>query len=412
MSMKKWTMAQRQVLAGCFIIYTAAYIGRLNLSQALPMITRALCLTNAEAGAMQTAMALTYAVGQLIVGTAVDRFSPRRFILVGMLGTAACNVLFGLLDSYPALLVIWALNGAAQSMLWTPIIKTIAGSFDGAARARAGFVMSAATIAGHLLSWMVAGWMARAFSWRLSFIVPGVLILLVCPLAVLWIKPEKRQPFVAHENAPSGHAMRLDRLILRTGLWALLIGGMATGFVRDGITTWAPSMIENAFGDAQSAIQLSLMIPLLNILGLVMSRICFARMRGSARPSIVLMLTLGTLAAGALWKFGRVSPLVLAGLLGLSCAVLYGNTPLITAMLPMEYVPAQRVAMVAGLMDCFIYLGAALSGVVVGYMSDAFGSEAVYAGWLGVCALGAVFVLASIPGRKQLENISPGGDHK
>ena len=51
-----------------------------------------------------------------------------------------------------------------------------------------------------------------------------------------------------------------------------------------------------------------------------------------------------------------------AVLLGVLCAFLFGVNPLITSLFPMEYDKMGRVALVAGVIDCFIYIGSALAG--------------------------------------------------
>ncbi len=393
-----FTKAQRGVLGGCFLVYTSAYIARLNLAQALWGIQESLRLTGAEAGALQTVFAITYAAGQLAVGASADRLSPRRFMLMGLMGTALINIACSFAASYPALLVLMALNGALQSMLWTPIVKTVAEWFEGAARARAGFVMSVSTIAGHLLSWLVAGWMASAFSWRMAFLAPGAIVLAIWPFCFRLVRDFAGERVAQAPGCEKPKdAMPVGRLIFSTGLWAMLVACAAQGFVRDGITTWGPSILAQSFGGGAALV--SLVIPALNALGLVLGRIVFARVHGRARAAALVMMGLCAVSTAMLWLVPSPGRFAFAAMLGVSCAILYGNTPMLTAFFPMEYAGVRRVALVAGLVDCFCYLGSALAGAAIGLVYDRMGLYAVYALWAIASALGTALAGVGLKGR-------------
>ena len=82
-----------------------------------------------------------------------------------------------------------------------------------------------------------------------------------------------------------------------------------------------------------------------------------------------------------------------------------GINPMINTLIPMEYEHAGRVGLVAGLVDCFIYLGSALAGTAAGALSDGYGWGAVYAVWALVSALGAALAFVSIRGGKRMAKL-------
>ena len=140
--MERFTSAQRRMLFLCFLCYSAAYTGRLNLSASLPGLRAELLLSETQSGLFQTLLALVYATGQIVNGALADRVSARRSIGIGLLLSAACNAAFGLSHRFGLMAALWALNGAAQSMLWTPIVRMTAAWFSGKQRERASFVLS------------------------------------------------------------------------------------------------------------------------------------------------------------------------------------------------------------------------------------------------------------------------------
>ena len=157
---------QRRIFLGCFICYFSAYVTRLNLPAALNSLMTDMSLTGAQCGLLQTVFALVYACGQFINGAIVDRVSARRHILLGLSLSGLCNLLFGLATRYWMLVVLWALNGAVQSMIWTPVVKLLSVWFKGRRRSRASFGITMTLITGNLCAWMLSGFMASAVNWH------------------------------------------------------------------------------------------------------------------------------------------------------------------------------------------------------------------------------------------------------
>lgn len=401
---EKFSPIQRSTLLLCFFAYASAYTGRLNLSAALPGLRGSIAMSDAQAGLFQTVFALVYAAGQIVNGSLVDRINIRRSIAIGLIVSAASNVLFGLTESFPVMLILWGLNGAAQSMLWTPIVKLVADRFSGQARDRASFVLSITVIFGHFIAWAISGTLAAVLSWRYSFLIPAF-IMTAAGVFVFAALRRETVPGAAHETISAPAApMPLGKLISRTGLAALLFCCICNGFVRDGVVTWAPTVLSSeSHGLSLSSTLLSLIIPPLNIFGIVLVRRCYRLLRGNARGAVGVLLLVSALMACLL---GFTSaPAACALLLGLCCASCYGINPMINTLIPMEYESAGRVGLVAGLVDCFIYLGSALAGTAAGALSDSYGWGTVYAVWALVSALGAALAFVSIRSGKHMSEI-------
>ncbi len=421
---KVFTRSQWRIFFGCFIAYAAAYVARLNLSAALPDMMQNMQLTEAQGGMFQTGFALIYAAGQLVNGSLVDKISARRYILFGTLASALCNVLVGIGQSYGVLLAGWCLNGVAQSMLWTPIVKLMATWFHGKARGRVSFGISMTLIVGHLSAWAISGFMAALFGWRLSFLIPAAVIGTMGVLAFILLRDKPTEAELSEEalkekaenpegiETAQGEAqadakvdlMPIKQMLTGTGLLLVLLCCVGNGFVRDGVITWAPTIINSVSADAPvgGSVIVSLIIPVLNLMGVLLGRKLYGRLGNNARRCVqVLMITSSVLAA--LILVGSGSMVLCALLLGLTCAATYGITPMMTTLIPMEYDRAGRVGLVAGVVDCFIYLGASLAGIATGALSEAMGGwSAVFIAWCIVAAVSAVMITLSLRGRARL----------
>jgi len=391
--MDKFTRYQKQVLVACFTVYFCAYIGRLNMSAALGAISSDLQVKDVTAGMLQTLFAAAYATGQLVFGALSDRYQPRRLLLTGLIGSTVMNALFSVSGSFALIAVIWTLNGVFQSMLWTPIVRLLAQNFDGKQRSTASLVMSFTLAAGHFFAWLLAGGMVKAFSWRMSFAAPSVVLASAAAFAYFALPKGERT-----ERASSGVSSKVSiSVLLKSGLAFMLFGCVMNGFVRDSVITWSPTIL----GSSSDSLLFTLIIPVINLFGIILGAYLVRHIRGSVRQLIASMM--GAVAVFALLVFllGGTGIAVLALLLGLISAMLYGSNPLITAMTPMEYDWAGRVGLVAGLIDCSIYVGSALSGSLVGYIHDVSGSwSSIYLVWIAAALLGTIAVFASCRGRR------------
>jgi OPA family glycerol-3-phosphate transporter-like MFS transporter len=102
-----------------WLTYGVFYFCRNNLSVAAPGMKMAvedggLGLSGAEVGWILAAR--KFGLGQLLNGQLSERVSPRVMLAIGMFGSAALNVLFGLGTGFFFLLFVWATNGFCQSL--------------------------------------------------------------------------------------------------------------------------------------------------------------------------------------------------------------------------------------------------------------------------------------------------------
>ena len=408
MNRAKFTKNQNRIFWGLFISYGIAYVGRLNLSAALNNLITDMSLTKAQGGMFQTLFAIVYAAGQLINGVIVDKVSARRYIFAGLLLSGLANLLLGISKAYPLMLTAWLINGAVQSMLWTPVVKIMATWFKGDRREKASFGLSITLVCGNIAAWAISGFMAARFSWRYSFIIPGIIVGSCAFLAwfILRDKPEEGEDIGEDEVQKKGttalRQMTVREMIALTGLPLVLVCCVCNGAVRDGIITWGPTILAQvAGGQALNSTLTSLIIPCFNLIGIVMARKCYNFFGNNARRCCGCLMLLSTVLC-ALIRPSYVSMVTCAITLGLACACTYGINPMLTTLIPMEFEVGGRVGLVAGISDCFIYLGSALAGVVTGAISDAAGWTMVFMLWVGIAAVGAVFAFLSLNGRKKL----------
>ncbi|MBR3928745.1 MAG: MFS transporter [Clostridia bacterium] len=395
----KFSRMQMQILSACFIVYFCAYIGRLNLSASLDSIMRDMKVLETAGGTLQTVFAIVYAAGQFVFGAIVDRLSPKKMIITGLLGSALSNVLFSIAQSFTLLCVLWALNGAFQAMLWTPIVRTIALNFTGKRRQRASFTMSFTLAGGHLAAWGLAVKIRQLVGWRQAFMIPCFVLMFAAAIAFFLLpNADRNKTSKDTEKAQKAGAPKASvRFLFTTGLLFVLVSAVTNGFLRDGVITWGPTILGMEEG------MFTLIIPLINLFAILAGATIVRAFNTRVRSIAGFMMAFCLIPSILLYSFSASPVWALALMLGLMSAILYGSNTLYTALMPMEYDKSGRVGLVAGLIDSFIYVGSALAGTLTGFMRETMGSwKGVYAVWIFASILGAACMLISVRGAKKL----------
>ena len=156
-----FSSSQRTVLWVLWLTYGSFYFSRNNLGVALPGIQDELGYTKSQLGTVLMALKLAYGVGQFINGQLAERLPPRRLLALGLLASAALNVLFGWSTALYFLTFLWACNGYVQALGWPPTMRVAANWFPALQRGRAiGIIGTGYQLCG-ALTFVVAGWAAQ-----------------------------------------------------------------------------------------------------------------------------------------------------------------------------------------------------------------------------------------------------------
>lgn len=387
--MNKLTIGERRLMIGCLAGYLLSYSGRLNLSAALPALKQALELSDTQSGMFQTVFALIYAAGQMANGMIADRVNARLYVAAGLMGSALCNLGLCHVHSYPLMLGLWALNGACQSMLWTPIIRLLSRSFEGYALRKVCSYIAFAPGLSHFLAWGLAGLASLSGGWYAPFGVGAMMMCLDACIVLLLLKGKKAESGTERERpAPMG----LSTLLLDTGFAGALLLCIANGFIRDGVIAWTPTIVQRRAGEL-SPVLIQMLVPGINLFSLGLGSAVMRR-HGTRPRAVCGVIMLGVSGMCALTTLAANSNvLLLAALMGLSCLLLYGMNPTLVSMVPIQYASIGRVGMTAGLIDCFIYVGSSLSGVLGGLLQQTGGEVAFFASWSVVGLFGVAGIL-------------------
>jgi len=167
---------RRRILFSSLIGYALFYFVRTNISVALPAMGKDLGYSKADLGVVLTVGGVIYGVSKFINGFLGDRANPRYFMAIGLVVSAAMNVLFGLSSGLTALATFWLVNNWAQGMGFPPCARNMGYWFAPEERSTSFGVWHTGHMIGAALVSVLTGYLVT-HGWRLCFFVPAGLAL-------------------------------------------------------------------------------------------------------------------------------------------------------------------------------------------------------------------------------------------
>lgn len=378
--MRQSLVKQQNLLVGSLCAtYGLFYLGRVNISVVLPLIALELQVGRAEIGILGTVFFWVYGIGNLVCGELGNHVRPFRLVGIGLLATALVNLAFGFQSSLIVMLLLWGINGIAQSGGWSPMIRILAERLEPGQVKRVSTIMPFSYVLGTVATWSVIGALATGENWRWAFWLPGAVLLGV---TALWWK--------AGIDAPTtrSRGIRLSTITAEArGVSFAMVVAALSGFVRNGAIIWLPSYILDTQLVADNLVGLvAALTQVLAIFGLLLAR------HGVMRSNQVFVTALLMFAAAGL-AFALLtitSDLIAIVIIAFALMMLNGAFGLMTSSIPILLAPPGRASSIAGTLNMMATFAGGLAGFSVGGLVELGGWGVVFGLW------GAALLLASL----------------
>lgn len=381
----------RLIFIACFAVYTASYIGRINFSAALPAIISDSFFTKTEAGIIGSAFFIVYGAFQIINGILGDKLSPFKMITTGTFLSAIANVLMTFCTTNIQMAFVWGFNGFALSLLWVAIIKILANIINDDMRGKACLNIAATLPTGTILAYILSSLSIKFFNWKFVFYIPAIILLVVCiffTISSFIVKShiterESIIPDIAQKNKTKGS---LIPLLLMSGIFILLSADAIHGAVKEGITTWVPTMITEVYETTPSfSVFLSILLPVVNISGAYITTPIYNKIfkkNELKTGAVILIFALIPLSLLIFMeKFSVISSVIL---LAITTTCFYSFNYMIITLVPMHFSYCGKTATVTGIMNATAYVGCAMASYGFGVISDKIGWTSSVFVWLGL----------------------------
>ena len=245
---------------GVTVVYTLYYICRGTLSVVKQPLIDGGVLTAGQLGIIGSAFLFVYAAGKFLNGFIADYCNIRRFMAVGIGVSALVNLLLGVLGllhgtlavgSLTVLLlfvVLWGLNGWAQSMGSPPGTISLSRWFPLRTRGTMYSIFSSTPQLGKAVSMILTGFIVAAAGWQWGFLAAAGAGLVGTIISLVFISdtPESRglpsvqelsgEPVKELDKKPT---KELQKWVFRhPGIWVIAISTAFLYITQHAVSDW------------------------------------------------------------------------------------------------------------------------------------------------------------------------------
>lgn len=410
---KKYSRLRWQVFLSATIGYGLYYVCRLSLNVIKKPIVDAGVLSEGELGMIGSGLFITYAVGKLCNGFLADRSNIRRFMSIGLLVTALINLVLGFTTSFGFFLVLWALNGWAQSMGAAPCVVALSRWYGNKERGSFyGFWSSSHNI-GEALTFIATSAIVATFGWQWGFKGAGLIGLVGFAIVALFMRDTPQSqglPSIAEykgdialetKSEESGKSVgELQKMVLKNpAIWMLALASAFMYISRYAVNSWGIFYLEAEKG--YTNLEASAIISISSVCGIIgtissgfVSDVLFKGKRNAPAVIFGLMNILGLV----LFMYGPKSmdavSMVIFGL-AIGALICY-----LGGLMATDVAPKGASGAALGVVGIASYIGAAVqdaisgfaiqSGKTVGEGAAAYDFSSVAYFWVGAAALSVV----------------------
>jgi predicted MFS family arabinose efflux permease len=368
--------AAAKTLAILFAINTMNFFDRQILGAVGEPVRREWQLSDGALGLLGTAFTLLYAFVGVPLGRLADR-KPRTLILAaGVFVWSALTALSGMARSFWQLFVVRLGVGVGEATCAPAATSLVGDLFSPTRRARALGVFMMGLPVGIALSYLVSGYVARAWGWRAAFYVAGLPGLL-CAAAMLLVREPPRGQTEAHAVGARTRPGSPYLLVLGTPtMWWIILSGALHNFNMYALGAWlAPYLMRYHGTDiAHAGLILTGAYGLAGAPGLLLGGVAADAMLKRRRDGRLLLGAV-CLAASAplLWatlQVGRGALWPFALLLSAAVALMYVYYAVVYSVIQAVLGPSLRGPALAPSCFAMYVTGASFGTWVTGLASD------------------------------------------
>jgi MFS family permease len=386
------------------------YADRQAVFSVFPLLEEEMHLTNVELGLLGSAFAWVYGLAAPFAGFLIDRVSRKKAILGGLHVWSLICTATALARSFPQLVFFRMAEGLGETFYYPASVSLLSDYHGQATRSRALGLHQTSVYVGTIGGGYFAGLIGQVYGWRGSFIVFGLLgVMLGLFLHYCLIEPRRGAAESSKgrpsERGASSTGMPLGEFVevlRRTPtLQALMLAFLCANFVAMVLLAWMPKYLYEQFGLnlSMAGLTATAFPQLASLAGAPLGGWLADRLRMRRTSGRILVQAIGVLG-GAPFVFlcgwtdsvaGLMAALTAWGLFkGVYDANIFAAA--------FDVVPPEARGTTAGCMNLVGWLGGGASApLIIGVLADVFGlGGAISSAALVYVAAGGLLLLAGL----------------
>ena len=376
-------------------IYFTSYVTRINFGAIIVEVSDATGFTRDSLAIILASMSVSYGLGQIINGRIGDKIRPENLIFTGLISASAINLLFPFCTfSLPLMIILWAVNGFAQAMLWPPMVRIMVNSMDEQAYGKSVVLVSLGSSVGTIAVYLISPLILELFSWKAVLFCSAAI---GCISTVIWGLLKNRCAAAERtvDEKPETHAF--PHAAVRPFLF-IALAVVFQGMLRDGVTSWMPGYLTDVFKFGNSAGILSTVsLAVFSMIAFMLAGKLHRRFFKNEVSCAALLFAVALGACGILAVFYHADAIVAILLMTLMTGAVHGVNLMLITHVPKRFKKFGNISTVSGVVNSFTYLGAAIANYGIARLSAHFGWQVTVLIWLLIAILGTVCCLIAIP---------------
>lgn len=414
------------VMACIWVGYAAFYFTRNSYKSLIPAIRADLDFSLAELGILSTIFYIVYGSSRFLGGILSDKSNPRYFMGIGLVLTGVLNIVFGLSSTVTAFTLIWGLNAFFQGWGWPPCTKIMTTWYSRNERGFWWALCNTSHNLGGAIIPILTAFLAEAYNWRVGMMVPGVISIIIglmlcvflrdrpesmgLPKVGEWRKDELEMEQVKTSDSTLSTWTVLKKYVLTNKfIWLLAFSYVLVYVVRIGMNDWTNLYLREVRGvDLLIANSAITTFEIGGFLGTIAagwgSDLLF---KGNRIPMNILFMVGITVCIVFLWLI-PVDPNADQFWLTIQLGTAYFflgffifGPQMLTGMAAAEVCHKDYAGTATGFMGLFGYMGAAMTGLPLGYLIDKHGWSTFYEIMIAASILSAVLIVPIISGKSK-----------
>lgn len=381
----------------CSVIYFMSYVSRINLSAVFVAVTESGYAAKDAVALALTVCSVTYGAGQLVSGFLGDKFKPHNLIFTGFIITALMNMAVGTIGGNSVVL-LWAVNGFAQSLMWPPLVKIMSDKLFEDDYKKAVVKVSWGSSCGTIAVYLLAPFIIKAFTVRFVFVISSVLAIIMSIIVkavfdknALFKVDNIVKGRVRSDEAGKSKGFSKQAVVL---LCLLMIAILCQGALRDGVTNWTPTYISEIFNlDSSLSILTSVILPVFSVLSFTFVSYINRKFVKNELVCAGVVFGVGAISGALLLLIGGKSVVLALVLLALLVGSMHGVNLILVCMTPAYFARYGKVSFVSGLINSSTYVGAAISTYGIALFTESFGWSKTVVLWVGIALAGTVICM-------------------
>ena len=381
----------------CSVIYFMSYVSRINLSAVFVAVTESGYAAKDAVALALTVCSVTYGAGQLVSGFFGDKFKPHNLIFTGFIITALMNMAVGTIGGNSVVL-LWAVNGFAQSLMWPPLVKIMSEKLCEDDYKKAVVKVSWGSSCGTIAVYLLAPIIIKTLTVRFVFVISSVLAVVMS--LVVKAAFDKNALFkvdnvikgkvrVSEAGETKGFSKSAAALLA-----LLMLAILCQGALRDGVTNWTPTYISEIFNlDSSLSILTSVILPIFSVISFTFVSYINRKFVKNELVCAGVVFGIGAISGALLLLIGGKSVVAALVLLALLVGSMHGVNLILVCMTPAYFARYGKVSFVSGLINSSTYVGAAVSTYGIALFTESFGWNKTVVLWVGIALVGTAICI-------------------